>query len=162
MSRYGGWTVHATGCASSEDVPEPQLVFLAVVKCYRDVLRVYEFHPEAKCADSSGVASTKQTIGLLARRHVSVELIRYIGKESNSMENIGEGGLPQRGSPYTEYPNPKRDEWSIVVLPKLTTMPMKELQRQVGLSRGTLQAIRAGRRPHPVNRALLEALARRL
>ena len=37
---------------------------MARVKSYGDVLREYEYHPEAKCADASGAPCRKQTIGL--------------------------------------------------------------------------------------------------
>jgi hypothetical protein len=33
----------------------------------------------------------KQTIGLLQRRHIKIELIKCIGKESNSLETVDEG-----------------------------------------------------------------------
>ena len=39
---------------------------MARVKSYGDVLREYEYHPEAKCADSNGAPCGKQTVGLLA------------------------------------------------------------------------------------------------
>jgi len=51
----------------------------------------YEFHPEAKCADVSGNTCEKQTVGLLQRRHIKVDLIKCIGKESNSLETVDEG-----------------------------------------------------------------------
>ena len=44
-----------------------------------------------------------------------------------------------------------------MILPKLKTMPMRELQRLSGLPRSTLQAIRAGRRPHSKNGRMLRA-----
>jgi hypothetical protein len=59
----------------------------AHVKTYGDVLREYEFHPESKCADADGNVCDKQTIGLLQRRHIRIEKITYIGKESNKIVN---------------------------------------------------------------------------
>lgn len=129
----------------------------ARVKSYADVLREYEFHAESKCADSTGAASGKQTVGLLRRRHISIEQIRYIGKESNSLEEVEVGAAVTRQSPYTEYPDARRDEWT-AILAKLKDMPMKRLQMESGMSRAALQAIRAGRRPHKKNRQLLAAL----
>src|SRR5262249_6301369 len=41
----------------------------ARVKTYGETLRDYEYHPESKCSDSNGGPCTKQTIGLLQRRH---------------------------------------------------------------------------------------------
>ena len=46
---------------------------VARVKSYGDVLEEYEFHEEAKCADASGAPCGKQTMGLLQRRHVTIE-----------------------------------------------------------------------------------------
>ena len=63
----------------------------ARVKAYGEVLREYEFHPEAKCADANGKTCDKQTIGLLQRRHVIMDLIKYIGKESNHLEDVDAG-----------------------------------------------------------------------
>ncbi|MGA2760337.1 MAG: hypothetical protein ABSF08_08475, partial [Candidatus Cybelea sp.] len=80
---------------------------LARVKSYGDVLEEYEFHPEAKCADASGAPCDKQTVGLLQRRHVTIEWPpRFIGKESNKLEEAAEGRVPDAGDVYTEYPDP--------------------------------------------------------
>ena len=113
------------------------------MKSYGDVLREYEFHAEPKCADARGKAAGKQSVGLLGRRHVAIEHVRYIGKESNALEEVEGSMAPARGSPYTEYPDPQRDEWATKILPILKAMPMPELQRLSRLSRAALQAIRA-------------------
>lgn len=42
----------------------------ARVKTFEEVLEEYEFHPESKCADARGRCSTRQTQGLLYRRHI--------------------------------------------------------------------------------------------
>jgi hypothetical protein len=60
----------------------------ARVKTHGDVLREYEFHPESKCADWNANPCGKQTVGLLQRPHVQIELIKYIGKESNRLEDV--------------------------------------------------------------------------
>lgn len=61
----------------------------ARIKTYGDILVEYEFHPESKCADSQENVCGKQTIGLLQRRRVQANQIKYIGKESNSLEVVG-------------------------------------------------------------------------
>ena len=63
----------------------------ARVKTYGEILRVYEFHPESKCADADGNPCGKQTVGLLQRRHIQIEQIKYIGKESNVLEDVDSG-----------------------------------------------------------------------
>ena len=65
---------------------------VARIKSYGNVLREYEFHPEAKCAVSNGAPCSKQTVGLLGRRHVAIDEITYIGKESNRLEEVEEHG----------------------------------------------------------------------
>jgi hypothetical protein len=64
---------------------------VARVKTYGDVLLEYEYHPESKCADSDGNICSKQTIGLLQRRHIRIDQIKYIGKKSNSLEEVDAG-----------------------------------------------------------------------
>src|SRR5258706_3449016 len=91
----------------------------ARVKTYGGVLLEYEFHPESKCADRSGRPCTKQSIGLLQRRHVQVGLVKYIGKESNSLEDVEAGVVHSAQAVYTEYSDPRRDEWQTIVLPLL-------------------------------------------
>jgi len=135
---------------------------VARVKTYGEVLREYETHPEAKCADSKGNICGKQTIGLLQRRCVCLDGATYIGKESNLLEEVEGGSVSDAQSAYTEYPDPARDEWAARVLPTLKTMSLRELQRLSGMSRAALQEIRAGRRPHPRNKARLQAIVRQI
>jgi hypothetical protein len=131
---------------------------LSRVKSYGEVLEEYEFHPEAKCNDASGEPCGKQSVGLLQRRLVRIEKLHFIGKESNKLEEVEEGSVPDAGDVYTEYPDQGRDEWATVILPKLKAMPMQELIEQSGLSRRALQMIRAGRRPASRNQHLLSAI----
>jgi hypothetical protein len=131
----------------------------ALVKTYGDVLSEYEFHPEAKCADSVGKPCDKQTVGLLQRRHINVELVRYIGKESNQLEAVDAGLIHSDGEIYTEYVDRSRDEWTLKILPALRKMMLSELMVESGLSRRALMDIRVGRsRPHPKNQRLLVAI----
>lgn len=135
----------------------------ARVKTYGDVLLEYEFHPEAKCADSSGNPCSKQSIGLLQRRHVRIGLIRYIGKESNSLEDVEAGVVHSAQSVYTEYSDPRRDEWQMVILPALNNLPLKDLVTMSGMSRRAIIDLRAGRsRPHRKNQALLTTIVQQL
>jgi hypothetical protein len=131
----------------------------ALVKTYGDVLSEYEFHPEAKCADAAGNACEKQTVGLLQRRHVSVDHVRYIGKESNQLEAVDAGLVHSEKAIYTEYVDKSRDEWALKILPALKLIPLSVLIRESGLSRRALLDIRAGRsRPHQKNQNLLKSI----
>ena len=132
---------------------------VARVKTYGDVLREYEFHPGAKSADAKGKPSGKQTFGLLRRRHVRVERIIYIGKESNRLEEIEAGVIHSPEGVYTEYPDPSRDEWQTKILPLLKQIPVAALMRVSGRSRSMLVRALAGRsRPHKRNQELLKSI----
>ena len=130
----------------------------ARVKTYGEVLREYEFHPESKCADSKENACGKQTVGLLQRRHVKIEQIKYIGKESNKLEDVEAGFVHSAESVYTEYVDPRRDEWTKKIFPALKQMSLKVLVKKCAgkLSRRALIDLRSGRsRPHPKNEEFL-------
>jgi hypothetical protein len=135
----------------------------ARVKTYDEVAREYEFHPESKCADADGNACEKQTVGLLQRRHVFIDLIKYIGKESNNLEDVDAGLIHSEQSVYTEYPDPRRDKWQMKILPALRTVPLAILTAQTGMSRRALLDLRAGRsRPHAKNLEVLHAVLKTL
>jgi hypothetical protein len=139
--RYG---ITSTGCHGDDRN--------ARVKTYGEIVREYEFHPESKCADAGGNPCTKQTVGLLQRRHVQIERVRYIGKESNSIEDVDAGLVHSTDAVYTEYVDPRRDEWETTIRPWLKTTPLSRLIARTGLSRRALIDYRVGRsRPHPMN-----------
>jgi hypothetical protein len=126
-------------------------------------MREYEFHLGAKSADAKGKPSGKRTVGLLRRRHVRVEQIIYIGKESNRLEEIEAGVIHSPESVYTEYPDPRRDEWQTKILPSLKTIPVGVLMRLSGRSRSMLVKALAGRsRPRRRNQELLKSILQRL
>ena len=133
----------------------------ARVKTYGEILREYEFHPESKCAGADGKPSNKQTIGLLQRRHIRIDLIRYIGKESNFLEDVESGMLHSEEETYTEYPDPRRDEWQTKIVPALKKIPLSQLEKLSGMSRSALKELRAGRsRPHRRNQRFLLSILR--
>jgi hypothetical protein len=133
----------------------------ARVKTYGDVAADYRHHPEAKCADAFGSPCGKQTIGLLQRRHIRIDRLKFIGKESNSLESVDAGLLHSGSSVYTEYVDPKHDEWTTKTWPVLKKVPLRILVQKCRgqLSRRALINLRAGRsRPHRRNREFLRAL----
>jgi hypothetical protein len=136
---------------------------VARVKTYGEVLREYEFHLGARSADAKGKPSGKQSFGLLRRRHVRVEQIIYIGKESNRLEEIEAGVIHSPESVYTEYPDPRRDEWQTRILPMLKKIPVPILMRFSNRSRSMLTRARSGRTtPRKKNQKLLVSILRRL
>ena len=133
----------------------------ARVKTYGDVVAEYEFHPESKCADSHGKSCERQTVGLLGRRHIKIDQIKCIGKESNSLENVDAGLVHSEKNAYNEYVDPKRDEWITKIQPALKRPKLGVLVKACGnrLSRRELIELRAGRsRPHRKNRELLAGI----
>ena len=126
--------------------------YSARVKTYGDVLREYEFHPESKCADAEGNVCKKQTVGLLRRRHVLIEQIKYIGKESNSLEEVDAGLIHDPENVYTEYVDPSRDEWTTKVVPALNRVPTSILQQVTGFP-GECSNMR-----RPVNAGLIRSI----
>jgi hypothetical protein len=136
----------------------------ARVKTYDEVLAEYEFHPESKCADVNGNVCGKQTVGLLQRRHVRIEQIKYIGKESNNLEDVESGLVHAEQNVYTEYPDPRRDKWQMQTLPLLKQTPLRQLVRACKgkLSRRALIDMRASRsRPHPKNQQMIATVLER-
>ena len=129
---------------------------MARVKSYRDVLREYEYHPEAKCADAHGAPCEKQSRGLLGRRHVVCQSIVYIGKESNNVEAVEEQTLTDPTTAYTIYP---RDEWESKWLPLLRSTHVPQILGK-RVSRAAIYAARAGREPYGRTKSKLIALLR--
>jgi len=133
------------------------------IETYGEVLREYEFHSGAKSADAKGKPSGKQTIGLLRRRHIRIESVIYIGKESNRLEEIEAGVIHSADSVYTEYPDPRREEWQTRILPVLKKIPIAALMRFSGRSRSMLQRTIAGRnQPRMRNQELLKVILHKL
>jgi hypothetical protein len=131
----------------------------ARVKTYTDVILEYEHHPESKCADSVGMVCDKQTVGLLQRRHVSIDHVKFIGKESNELEDVEAGLVHCENDVYIEYVDRGHDEWQTRYLPTLKEMKPSLLVAASGLSKRAIQDIRAGcSRPHPKNMDRLKAI----
>ncbi len=134
----------------------------ARVKTFAEVISEYEFHPESKCADSSGKCATRQTAGLLQRRHIRIDRIQYIGKESNSLEEVNSGLIHSADNVYTEYEDQRRDEWEVKIRPALKQISLSVLSKETGLSRRMIINARKGTvRPHRSNQLTLISVLRR-
>jgi hypothetical protein len=64
---------------------------------------------------------------LLQRRHIKIDLIKCIGKESNNLENVDEGMVHSDQSVYTDYTDPRRGEWITKIQPALNRPKLQEL-----------------------------------
>jgi hypothetical protein len=135
----------------------------ARIKTYGEIILEYEFHPEPKCADANGNICRKQTIGLLQRRNIKIDSIKCIGKESNLFEDVESETIHSMQDVYTEYPDPRRDEWEMKIRPALKKISLSLLEKESGLSRRMLIKARNGRtRPHRNNRKMLAEIVRKL
>ena len=103
--------------ATAQTLGEHGTRHAARVKTYGEVIEQYENHAESKCADQEGEGSGQTTIGLLRRRHIQIDEIKYIGKESNLLEEVDAGSVRDPNSVYTLYPDIRRDEWITKVVP---------------------------------------------
>jgi hypothetical protein len=80
-----------------------------------------------------------------------------IGKESNRLEEVQAGLIHSADGVYTEYVDPRREEWRRAA----TALSLKRWERESGKSRRILIDARRGRRrPHPRHQALLVRIAR--
>jgi hypothetical protein len=133
------------------------------VKTFGDVISEYAFHAESKCADSKGNVCGKDTRGLLRRRHVKIDRIRFIGKESNTLEEVHAGLIHSSADAYIEFIDPRRDEWECRIRPALKRLPLSKLCEESGLSRRMLIKSRSGQsRPHLHNRELLSKVVQKI
>jgi flagellar motor switch protein FliM len=101
----------------------------------------------------------------LQRRHVKIDLIKCIGKESNSLEAVDEGLEHSAKNVYREYTDPKRTEWIVKIQPALKKARLKFLARlcKNKLSRREIIELRAGRSlPHRRTQELFESMLKRL
>jgi hypothetical protein len=89
-----------------------------------------------------------------------IDGLEYIGKESNRLEEVEEQSADLTTA-YTKYVDSQRDEWATKTLPNLKAMSIRDLMEKTGLPRSTLQAIRAGRRPHPARQRKLSGTVTR-
>lgn len=108
--------------------------------------------------------NSRRARGLLARHHVQIrpENIRYIGKESNRLEEV-ESELEHDLDDVLEvYQEPVQTGFDTETLEALRTIPAWELAEQAGVSARYVKAVRNGKkRPSPKVAARLREVASR-
>ena len=92
--------------------------------------------------------------GLLRRRPVTAASLRYIGKESNRIDDVKAGRISELEEVLNEYRNTDR-EWAEPVQWVLRQVSKAQLSDETGIHERTIAANRNGRPPHPKNRILL-------
>lgn len=113
------------------------------IQSFGDVIAEYETHPESKSAGANGERCDRSTKGLLQRRHLRVERIRLVGKESNRLEDVEQGIVHDWGEVTNVYYDPQLDPWPNV-LNSLRPFPARQLAKIAGISTRALRAIRNG------------------
>src|SRR5205807_4904475 len=86
-----------------------------------------------------------------------VAQIIYIGKESNSLEDVESGTIHSAQSVHTEYRDPRREEWQTKILPAEKTAGSCLLMKLRRKSRAMLIRTLAGRRSEPTTPKKSEA-----
>ena len=90
-----------------------------------------------------------------------IEGFDYIGKESNKLQEVEEGGVPSDSDVYTKFNDPQRDEWGTKILPFLRREPVQVIIDATGISRRTVQRIRNEQtKPTAEYRRLLASFAK--
>jgi hypothetical protein len=126
-------TLYARVSTCNGQGPEMQLAKSSVLQERADHMR--------------GRPCNRQTVGLLQRRHVRIDSITPIGKESNNLEGVEAGVIHSDQEVYTVYTDPERDEWTMKIQPALKLVPLARLVRACKgqISRRALIDLRAGR-----------------
>jgi hypothetical protein len=116
---------------------------IAVLSTYRDVVSQYRRHPESKSGDTDGNPSNEETIGLLTRLHVvALGSPRYIGKESNELEDVEAGIVGDADSVYVTYTDRERE--LALLRTVLSTLPRRPLAGAAGIDERSLRRIISG------------------
>lgn len=115
------------------------------LQTYRDVVREFRTHSEAKSADVKGMVGDRKTVGLLQRRVVQETYVAHVGKEANKLEEVEAGLEHDPEMVYTEYHQPEGDEWTSTVLPMLRKQNLAALSRACNVSERQLRTLVGGR-----------------
>lgn len=92
----------------------------------------------------------------MERQHLRETYIRLVIKEANKPDEVEAGIEHSSDEIWTEYRDPGRDPWTVLVLPVLKQIPAKQLADATGLAVSTVKAARHGRtHPHGRNRQVL-------
>jgi hypothetical protein len=125
------------------------------VVSFGDALHRYLVHPEYKSADASGRVCDKLTVGLLARRRIHVGKIRYIGKESNRLEEVQNCMVSNEDEFRVTYIDPRLDPWPRYAAPLLKHVSSKQLEKATDISSRMIKSYRKGAMPRQDNRRKL-------
>jgi hypothetical protein len=103
------------------------------VKSYRDVILEYRVHPEPKSLDAEGKPCDRASHGLLSRRPVQLGSLVYVGKESNALEQVGQGLVHSRKEVQPVYQPPQTTPWDLIYRPAVCLIALERLVAVTGL-----------------------------
>jgi hypothetical protein len=98
----------------------------AQIITFRDHLHDYMMRPEAKACGPNGAPCTRGTVGQLRPRGVAVVLVRYIGKESNNLDDAAAAVAHDLADIVTTYRTPD-ETWHEYVVPILRDIGLDHL-----------------------------------
>ncbi|GEM_PF-183446 len=141
IDRYSGSTYRITPNLDYEAMAfSPERERTAEVVTYRELLRDYRTHPEAKRLGPDGRPCTRETVGLLSPRRVRVGRITHIGKESNELEARESGEITD----IDEVQNIYLDTHDDCLRDMLVHLPRRPFAKLVGISERELRYILTG------------------
>ena len=151
IDRYSGDRYWVGGADQRDD---PEVMHL---QSYRNVVREFRTHPEAKSAGGDSKACSRQTVGLLQRRTVQERYVIHVGKEANKLEEVEAGHERDPEVLYTQFETPTRDPCLSTFAPLLQQHPLAALASEAGITEGQLRTIVAQKaRPHFKTRRRIE------
>jgi hypothetical protein len=125
----------------------------AVVSTYGSTVDRYRTQPEAKSLDPQTLKpSLGRSHGVLQRRPVTTTAhgIKYIGKESNQLEEVEAGIHHDPTEVLSQYSDPKHDDWTDIIRPGLILAIQNglttdtEIARHVDVNRSSVGRWRRG------------------
>src|SRR5215469_13717447 len=133
---------------------------VARVKALADVFEEYRHHPEPKSVGSDGEPCGRATSGVLGRRPVLGLFPIYIGKESNSYEEVEQGTIHDWDEVRSQYYDPREDPWRTIVVPVLKMMKCTDVANFSRVSKRHVSRLRNLREmPSPEVRGRLTRIA---
>lgn len=130
------------------------------LQTYGEVYDAYRVHPDPKSLGSDGEVCGPETVGMLQRRPVELLWVKYVGKESNRLEEVQHGAVTDINDVQEFYVDPKYDPWGTAILPILRQIPISDLVAVAHVTERQVRNILRGRsRPRDWRQAKLERLA---
>ena len=133
---------------------------IARVKSYGDVLEEYEFHggQVRRCQRRAVRQANRGAVTAPACERSSPPPLSAKSRISLKRSSRAVAGA---GDVFTEYPDPRRDEWTASIWPWLKSRTVPEVMELTGYPRKTIQRWRQGQRPSTKSLARLSAMLRR-